>query len=147
MAINTVRDHAADPDEAKRRSVGSRLIDSLAARDFDTIAAALEPDVRMRGLVPSGPSEWNGRQSVAAAFASWFGAADNFEIIHSEIAEVAGRLHLAWRARVRPAPYEGGEGWHVIEQHFLADITDSIDALDFLCTGFRREAPEPRKVS
>ncbi len=50
-----------------------------------------------------------------------------------------GRLHLSWRARVRPAPFGIGEGWHVIEQDGYADATDSIKTSDLLCSGFHTE--------
>ncbi|MFM8971271.1 MAG: hypothetical protein ACKOOG_01230 [Actinomycetota bacterium] len=146
MGAGTGSENTVDAEPSGQRALGSQFVGHLANRDFDAISMLLAPKVRMRGLVPSGPAEWNGRQEVTAAFASWFGAADDFEIGHTEIDEIAGRLHLAWRAQVQPAPYEGGDGRHVIEQHFLADIpdsTDAIEALDFLCTGFRRASTAP----
>ena len=56
------------------------------------------------------------------------------------VGEVGGRLHLAWRIRLRPAPFGIGDGWHVIEQHAFADADDAIATLDLLCSGFN---PEP----
>jgi hypothetical protein len=53
--------------------------------------------------------------------------------------EVAGRVHMSWRVRVRPAPFGIGEGWHLIEQQAYADVAGSIEALDVLCSGFRAE--------
>lgn len=36
-----------------------------------------------------------------------------------------------------------GDGWHVIEQHAFADVTESIEALDPVCSGFRAERTTP----
>ena len=46
---------------------------------------------------------------------------------------------MTWRIRLRPAPFEIGDGWHLIEQHVFADIADRIEALDLVCSGFRAE--------
>jgi hypothetical protein len=46
---------------------------------------------------------------------------------------------MSWRLRVRPAPFDSGDGWHVIEQQAYADAGDVIDAIDLLCSGFRAE--------
>ena len=54
---------------------------------------------------------------------------------------VKTRLQMTWRFRLRPAPFDIGEGWHVIEQHAFADVTERIDALDLVCSGFRAERP------
>jgi hypothetical protein len=59
----------------------------------------------MRSLLPRGPAEWHGRADAAAVLQSWFGSADRFEIVDATVGEVAGRLQLTWRARVRPAPF------------------------------------------
>jgi len=71
-------------------------------------------------------SQWQGPPQVAEALRSWFGEADDFELVDATVGEIGGRLHLSWRIRVRPAPFGIGEGWHVIEQHGYADATDSI---------------------
>ncbi len=72
-------------------------------------------------------------------FGSWFGNADEFELVDAAVGEVGGRLHLSWRLRVRPAPFDIGDGWHVIEQQAYADAGDVIDRFDLLCSGFRVE--------
>src|SRR5579885_3486016 len=107
--------------DAVRWSAGGRFLEALAARDFDALAAALEPGVRFRALLPRGADEWSGAAAVAGAFQGWFGAADDFELLDATIGEIGGRLHISWRARVRPAPNGKGEGWHVIEQQAYAD--------------------------
>lgn len=76
---------------------------------------------------------------MADAFRSWFGSAEEFELVDATVGEVGGRLHLSWRIHLRPAPFGIGDGWHVIEQQGYADATDSIHRLDLLCSGFHAE--------
>ena len=82
---------------------------------------------------------WEGAETVSSVFGSWFGDAEDFELVDAAVGEVGGRLHLSWRLRVRPAPFDIGDGWHVIEQQAYADAGDVIDALDLLCSGFHAE--------
>lgn len=131
-------DVSTSADRATARwSVGGSFLEALATRDYTGMATALGTDVRFRALLPHGPMQWQGRTEVAATFASWFGTADDFEVVDAVVGETGGRLHLSWRIRVRPAPFGIGEGWHVIEQHAYADATDTIESLDLLCSGFR----------
>lgn len=125
--------------EAVRWSIGGVFLEGLTTRDFDLVASAFHPEIRMRALLPSGPAEWHGRDDAAGALRSWFGSADDFEIVDATVGEVAGRLQLVWRARVRPAPFRIGVGWHLIEQHVFADAAATITSLDLLSSGFRPE--------
>lgn len=120
-------------------SVGGSFLRALASRDYEQMATTLAANIRFRALLPPGPMQWQGPPQVAEAFRSWFGGADDFELVEATVSEVGGRLHLSWRIRVRPAPFGIGEGWHVIEQHGYADATDAIETLDLLCSGFRTE--------
>lgn len=121
-------------------SLAGSLLERLTARDFERLADTLDPDVRFRALLPSGAAEWHGRDAATAALRSWFGDADQFDVVDATVGEVAGRLQLVWRIRLRPAPFDIGDGWHLIEQHAFVDTTDRISALDLVCSGFR---PEP----
>jgi len=128
-----------DTKTAARWSLGGRFLEALAARDYQAMAATLSPTVRFRALLPPGPMDWEGPEAVAETFNSWFGSANDFEVVDATVGEVGGRLHLAWRLHLRPAPFDIGEGWHIIEQHAFADGTETIDALDLLCSGFHAE--------
>jgi hypothetical protein len=126
-------------DAMARWSVGGMFLEALANRNYQQMAAALAPRARFRAMLPPGPMDWEGANAISAVFSSWFGEADDFELIDATVGEVGGRLHLSWRLRIRPAPFGIGEGWHVIEQQAYADAGDTIDALDLLCSGFRAE--------
>lgn len=133
-----------DITTSARWSVGGVFIEALADRDFVRMAATLGSAVRFRALLPPGPMGWEGPEAVAGAFRSWFGEASDFELVDATVGEVAGRLHLSWRLRVRPAPFGMGEDWHVIEQQAYADATETIEALDLLCSGFRPDGMAAR---
>ncbi len=125
-------------------SAGTGFLEGLANRDYGKVAASLASNVRFRALLPPGAQEMTGPQAVADALQSWFGQAEQFELVDASMGEVAGRLHLSWRIRVRPAPFGIGDGWHVIEQQAYADAAESIATLDLLCSGFRAErVPDP----
>ena len=129
-----------DPLTAARWSVGGAFLESLADRDFPRMASTLAAGVRFRAMLPPGPAEWDGARAVTDAFESWFGAAEDFQVLDATVGEVGGRLHLSWRLRMRPAPFDMGKGWHVIEQQAYADASGCIEALDLLCSGFHAEA-------
>jgi hypothetical protein len=122
-----------------RWSVGGVFLEALANRDYSQMAATMEPTVRFRAMLPPGPMTCEGPAEVAGVFRSWFGDAEDFEVVDATVGEVGGRLHLSWRLRLRPAPFGIGEGWHVIEQQTYADAGESIESLDLLCSGFHAE--------
>lgn len=128
-----------DPETVARWSVGGVFLEALATRDFDKLAQTLASDIRFRAMLPAGPMNWEGADTVSSVFGSWFGDAEDFELVDAAVGEVGGRLHLSWRLRVRPAPFDIGDGWHVIEQQAYADAGDTIAALDLLCSGFHAE--------
>lgn len=125
-----------------RGSVGSLFLEGLANRDYPRMASCLAPHVRFRAMLPPGPMVWEGAETVGNVFSSWFGSAEEFEVIDAAVGEVGGRVRLSWRLRVRPAPFDIGDGWHVIEQQAYADAGDSIEALDLLCSGFHPESSQ-----
>ena len=128
-----------DVGSAARWSVGGLFLEALANRDYRGMATTLGASVRFRAMLPPGPMDWEGPDEVTAVFSSWFGQAEDCELIDATVGEVGGRLHLSWRLRVRPAPFGIGAGWHVIEQQAYADAGDMIEVLDLLCSGFRPE--------
>jgi hypothetical protein len=135
--MSTTPDLATQP--SARWSVGGVFLEALATRDYHQMAFTLSRDVRFRAMLPPGPMSWSGADEVAGVFGSWFGDAEDFELVDGSVGEVGGRLHLSWRLRVRPAPFGIGDGWHVIEQQAYADAAETIDTLDLLCSGFRRD--------
>jgi hypothetical protein len=115
---------------------GATLVAALAERDFDRLAGALTPGVRMRALIPSGAVEVSGRETAAAKFASWFGQREAVELVALTCGAVGDRLHLGYRLRVRDA----GASWKILEQHLFCTVESGrISALDLVCCGLRPE--------
>ena len=128
--------HDRNIESVARWSVGGVFLEALANRDYGLMASTLAPAARFRALLPPGPMDWQGADEVAGVFSSWYGDAEDFEVVDATVGEVGGRLHLSWRLRLRPAPFDIGDGWHVIEQQAYADAGDTIESLDLLCSGF-----------
>ena len=119
--------------------LGAGLVRALAQRDFPRLAEALTPDVRMRALIPPGTVEIAGAEAAAAKFSSWFGDAEELELVRSGSDTVADRLHVFYRLRVK----RSGDIRKVVEQHLLCAFDDErITALDLVCTGFRPDGAE-----
>ena len=113
---------------------GARLIAALAERDFPRLAGTLTPDVQMRALIPPGLVEISGADAAAAKFSSWFGDAEEFELVCSGSDPVADRVHVFYRLRVR----KPGNTAKLVEQHLLCAFAGSqVNVLDLVCSGFR----------
>lgn len=125
----------ANPPPTKRWSVGGLLLEALAERDYAAVSECFDPAATMRVLLPSGPAEFQGAAQIAENFQTWFGSADEFEILDGTVGDIGDRLHLAWRLRLRPTPW-GDDHWHVIEQQAYVHAGKRINALDLLCSGF-----------
>jgi hypothetical protein len=94
----------------------------------------------MRALIPPGPIELSGAEAAAAKFSSWFGDAEEIEVVASGSDALADRLHVFYRLRVEDPPGT----WKLVEQHLVCTIdAERIAALDLLCTGFR---PDPDRA-
>jgi len=85
-------------------------------------------------------AELAGADVIAGQFARWFGDTEDFELVEATVGDVAGRLHLHWRLRLRAERL--GNGWFTVEQQAYADAAADgrIVRLDLLCTGYRPEA-------
>jgi len=116
------------------------FLGGLAAQDFAQLSGALAAEARLRALLPSGLREWAGAQAIADRFARWFGETEEFQLVDVAVGEVAGRLHLHWRIRLRAERL--GPGWFTVEQQAYADTGQDghIARLDLLCTGYLPEA-------
>jgi hypothetical protein len=124
---------------AARWSVGGLLLEALAERDFARMSNCFEPAATMRALLPPGLSESQGATQIVENLENWFGGAKEFEVLDGIVGEVGGRVHVAWRLRLRPTPW-GDDAWHVIEQQAFLRAGDRIEAIDLLCSGFQPES-------
>jgi hypothetical protein len=114
--------------------LGTTFVTALTEKDFGRLADTLAPNVRMRALIPPGTVEVSGAGPAAARFATWFDESERLELIRSGSDEVADRLHIFYRLRVK----RPGDPWKVVEQHLFC-VADGgrIAALDLVCSGLR----------
>ncbi len=130
-------DLVGPPSDGPRFAAAGTFLEGLAAQDFDRLATTLAPDVHLRALVPPGLREWTGAADVAGQFGHWFGDTEQFDLVDGSIGEVADRLHLRWRLRLRAERL--GDGWFAVEQQAYIDTDPEghIARIDLLCTGYR----------
>ena len=113
---------------------GTGFVTALADRDFPRLAGMLTSDVRMRALIPPGVVEISGAEAAAAKFSSWFGDAEELELLRAGSETVADRLHVFYRLRVK----KPGDFRKTVEQHLLCALENGrINAFDLVCSGFR----------
>ena len=120
-------------------AAAGQFIAGFAARDLDVVAGTLADDVRFRALLPRRFLDLEGRAAFRATLETWFGSADQWELVEAVLGEVAGRIHLRWRLRLsRP---DLGPGTFVVEQQVYADAGSdgALRDVALLCTGFRPE--------
>jgi hypothetical protein len=128
-------------DEVRElREVGEAFLEALANRDFEALRACLQQDVSFRALVPSGIRQATEASGTANRLRLWFGEADRFEMLRSEIGQVADRLSITYRLRLHDP-----DGWQVIEQRLYCNVGDDgrISKFDLLCSGFLPDDPHP----
>ena len=124
-------------DEIKElREVGEAFLQALANRDFEALRACLQKGGSFRALVPPGIRQASDASGTVNRLRLWFGEADSFEMLRSEIGQVADRLSITYRIRLHDS-----DGWQVIEQRLYCNVGDDgrITKLDLLCSGFLPE--------
>jgi hypothetical protein len=124
-------------DEVRElRNVGEAFLRALSSRDFEALQACLHQDVNFRALVPPGIRQATDASDTVSRLRLWFGEADSFEMLRTEIGQVADRLSITYRIRLHDS-----DGWQVIEQRLYCNVGDDgrISTLDLLCSGFLPE--------
>jgi hypothetical protein len=117
--------------------IGGRLLDALSHRDFDAMRQLFADDIQFRALVPRGPFELTTAESTAEEFRSWFGGADDFEVLDASLGQVGPKLYARWQVRLTP-PGRPNES-RIAEQHLFISGTEQVETLDLLCSGFQRD--------
>lgn len=119
------------------------FVERLAVRDFEGLAACLDPDVRLRAIIPPGPEEHHNRAAAVGRFGDWFADAVSFELVEHRIERFVDRWLVTYRIAL-----DEGDGPRRVEQHLFCDVgAGLIELIDLLCSGFRPVVlPEPTGV-
>jgi SnoaL-like protein len=113
-------------------TVPQAFLAPLAVRDWDRLARCFSPNVLFRALTPPALREAASPQEVAAWFSHWWDAADQFEVMESEITPVADRVRIRYRVRMHE------DAWVIVEQQAYCEIgARGIEMMDLVCTGDR----------
>jgi len=137
----TVTTTLDEPTTRRDATPGQRLLTALASRDFATIEGLLTDDVWLRALLPRHLDERYGAGETTRAFRTWFGAAEDLEVLRSDHTTIVGKNRVTYRFSLRPdwAP----ETRHVIEQTAILSVVDGrIRKIDLVCSGFLPAAEE-----
>ena len=117
------------------QDVASRFLEAFSRRDFAGIAATFAKDGRLRGLVPPGLREADGREAIAERFRIWNEGVEDWELLESETDELADLVKLRWRV----ASTDPELGRTIYEQTAYAEIDGSgITWMNLVCSGDRR---------
>jgi hypothetical protein len=117
-----------------RTDVGTRFLEALTSRDYEALGACFTTDGTLRGIVPPGLREADGREAIVARFRIWTGDIDDYEIAESDAARFADVLRLRWVVQgVDPEV-----GLNVYEQTAYAEVRDGeIVHMRLACSGHR----------
>ncbi len=108
------------------------IVEALGRRDFRTVQQCFAQDLRFRALVPPGLRETADASAAVEHLHSWFGGADHFELLRSEVESTADRARFRYQIRLHDE-----DGWSVIDQSGYTDGANRIESLDLVCSGFR----------
>jgi len=109
------------------------FVERLAVPFFGGLAACLDPDVRLRAIIPPGPEEHHDRAAAAGRFGDWFADAISFELVEHRIEPFVDRWLVTYRIAL-----DEGDGLRRVEQHLFCDLgAELIERIDLLCSGFR----------
>jgi peptidoglycan/xylan/chitin deacetylase (PgdA/CDA1 family) len=114
--------------------VGTRFLEALSSRDYEALAACFAADGTLRGIVPPGLREADGRDAIAERFRLWTDDISDYEVPESEATPFADLLRLRWAVKgVDPEI-----GLNVYEQTAYAEVVDGeIVHMRLACSGHR----------
>jgi len=114
--------------------VGTRFLEALTSRDYDALGACFAADAALRGVVPPGVREAEGREAIVDRFRIWTEDISDYELAECDAALFADLLRLRWAVRgVDPEI-----GLNVYEQTAYAEVEGSeIVQMRLACSGHR----------
>lgn len=119
-------------------AVGERLLDAIAERDYERIAACFAEDASFRVLTPGPLRELAGPSEAADRYRAWLDTLEGYEVLESDAVAIADRARIRYRFRGR----DPEKGWQLNEHTGYAAVRDNrISSLILTCAGFRPTPP------
>ena len=114
--------------------LGTRFLEAITSRDYETLATCFAEEGTLRGIVPPGLREADGREAIVARFRLWTEDIADYEIADSDAAPFADVLRLRWAVKgVDPEL-----GLNAYEQTAYAEVSDGeIVHMRLACSGHR----------
>lgn len=112
--------------------VTATFLAALRRRDFAALAAVVSPDAPIRALTPMGLATGTGPAFLEERLTTWFGGDDRFWVEATVVASAGVKTHLSWR--IAMAGPDGAV--RKAEQRAFVRVSDRIDSLDLVCSGF-----------
>jgi len=114
--------------------VGTRFLEALSNRDYEALGTCFAADGTLRGIVPPGLREADGRDAIVDRFRLWTDDIEEYEIADSEATPFADLLRLRWAVKgVDPEI-----GLNAYEQTAYAEIAGGeIVQMRLACSGHR----------
>ena len=111
--------------------LGARFLGALAEHDYDTLGSCFAADGELRGIVPAGLREADGRRAISERFRLW---TENYEVVESDESVFSDTLKLRWVVK----GIDEDIGLNVFEQTAYAEIEDGeIARMRLSCSGHR----------
>lgn len=117
-----------------QKDVGTRFLEALSSRDYDALGACFAVDGALRGIVPPGLREADGREAIVERFRLWTDDIGDYVLAESEAAPFADLLRLRWVVQGVDAEL----GLVAYEQTAYAEVADGeIARMRLACSGSR----------
>jgi hypothetical protein len=120
--------------EAELVRAGRRLLDAIAARDYDAIETCFADDASFRVLTPGPLRDHEGHEEAAGRYRAWLDELEGYEVLESDVDVIADRVRIRYRFRGR----DPEKGWQLNEHTGYAAVEDArIATMILTCAGFR----------
>ena len=120
------------PATETAHDVATAFLSALERRDFHGAATLLAPHASIRALTPKRVFEGAGPAFLEERLTTWFGGDDAYAVVGTTDVLTGVKHNLTWRIAL--ADPEGAV--RQAEQHAFARISDRIESIDLVCSGF-----------
>jgi TusA-related sulfurtransferase len=120
-------------ERLRMRQLGDEWIQAISAGELDRLEGFCQPEVASHLLTPWQHINFNNVTDLVAKYRQWFGECSDFQIEHSRVELVGGRLGICYRFLLQ----ENGGRFTVEQQLFCTMQAGRVAQLHLLCSGFQ----------
>ncbi len=112
-------------------AVVERLVEALAAQDFEAVAGCVSRECRVRAYTPNHVFGGFGPDIVAETFRNWVGGATDLVVVESAIEPILDRVRLRYCIEVS----EDGQRKRFEQMGYVQVVNGEITDLAMVCSG------------